>query len=114
MLLEVVVLIWLEIFSSVVLNPLVLASILANLVSWMVFATSKARKSTRGNTCCQLFVSDKGFLYSVPMPSKRFVLQALKQFTKVIGAPEAIICDHSGEQATNALKAYCNDLGTTL
>ena len=31
------------------------------------FATKKAVKSSRGNTCCQLFVTDKGFVYFVPM-----------------------------------------------
>ena len=34
------------------------------------FATSKAGKSSRGNTCCQLFVTDKGFVYVVPMKTK--------------------------------------------
>ena len=60
-------------------------------------ATGKAHRSTRGNTCCQLFVSDKGFLYVVPMRLRSMVPQALRQFTKEIGTPEAIICDHSGE-----------------
>ena len=34
-----------------------------------LFATSKAGKSSRGNTCAQLFVTDKGFVYLVPMKS---------------------------------------------
>jgi hypothetical protein len=34
------------------------------------FATKKAGKSTRNNTCCQLFVTDKGFVYVVPLKSK--------------------------------------------
>ncbi len=62
------------------------------------FATKKAGKSTRGNTCCQLFVTDKGFVYVVPMKRKIEVLLAVKQFAKEIGAPDAIICDMSGEQ----------------
>ncbi len=32
-----------------------------------LFATSKAGKSSRGNTCAQLFVSDKDFVYVVPL-----------------------------------------------
>ena len=32
-----------------------------------LFATKKGGKSSRGNTCCQLFVTDKGFLHVVPM-----------------------------------------------
>jgi hypothetical protein len=31
------------------------------------FATKKAGKSSRQNTCCQLFVTDKGFVYVVPI-----------------------------------------------
>ena len=46
------------------------------------FATSKGGKSSRQNTCCQLFVTDKGFVYVVPMRSKSEVLQAVKQFAK--------------------------------
>ena len=64
------------------------------------FATKKAGKSSRGNTCCQLFVTDKGYVYVVPMKSKIEVLQAAKQFAKEIGAPEAIICDMAGKQTS--------------
>ena len=38
----------------------------------------------------------------------------LKQFTKEIGALEAIICDGSGEQTAIEVKKYCGDIGTTL
>mgnify|MGYP000532748194 CR=1 FL=1 len=31
------------------------------------FATKKAGKLSRSNTCCQLFVTDKGYVYVVPM-----------------------------------------------
>jgi hypothetical protein len=41
------------------------------------FATKKAGKSSRGHTCCQLFITDKGFVYIVPMKSKTEVLQAV-------------------------------------
>jgi hypothetical protein len=78
------------------------------------FATKKAGKSSRGHTCCQLFVTDKGFVYVVPMKSKAEVLQAVKQFAKEIGAPDAIICDMAGEQTSNALKRFCQEIGTTL
>jgi hypothetical protein len=42
------------------------------------FSTKKVGKSTRKNTCCQLFVTDKGFVYVVPMKSKANVLDAVK------------------------------------
>ncbi len=78
------------------------------------FATKKAGKSSRGHTCCQLFVTDKGFVYVVPLKSKAEVLQAVKQFAKEIGAPEAIICDMAGEQTSQALKRFCQEICTTL
>jgi len=78
------------------------------------FATKKAGKSSRGHTCCQLFVTDKGFVYVVPMKSRAEVLQAVKQFAKEIGAPDALICDMAGEQTSHPLKRFCQEIGTTL
>ena len=78
------------------------------------FATKKAKKSSRGNTCVQLFVTDKGFVYVVPMKSKADVLKAVKQFAKEIGAPDAIICDHSGEQSSHALRQFLSEIDTGL
>ena len=78
------------------------------------FARKSGGKSSRGNTCCQLFVTDKGFVYVVPMKSKSEVLKAVKQFAKEIGAPDAIISDPSKEQTSNEMRKFCNEIGTTL
>ena len=78
------------------------------------FASKKKGKSTRGNTCCQLFVTDKGFIYVVPMRRKSDVPAAIKQFAKQVGAPDAIIADMAGEQMSDKVKQFCNDIGTTL
>jgi hypothetical protein len=78
------------------------------------FATKKAGKSSRGHTCCQLFVTDKGFVHVVPMKAKSDVLQAVKEFAKEIGAPEAIICDAAREQKSEALRKFLGEIGTTL
>ena len=78
------------------------------------FATKKGGQSSRGHTCCQLFVTDKGFVYVVPMRRKGEVLQAMKQFAKEVGAPDAFIADMSGEQMSKEVKAFCNEIGTTL
>ena len=51
------------------------------------FSTKTTGKSSQGNTCCKLFVTDKVFVYAVPMKSKSEVLQAVKQFSKEIGTP---------------------------
>ena len=45
-------------------------------------ATKKGGQSSQGHTCCQLFITDQGFLYIVPMRRKSEVLQAIKQFAK--------------------------------
>ena len=47
-----------------------------------LIATSEGGKSLRGNTCGQLFVTDKGFVYFVPMRSRSDVLLAVKKFAK--------------------------------
>ena len=78
------------------------------------FATKKAGKSSRGNNCMQLFVTDKGYVYVVAMKSKGDVPLALKVFAKEIGAPDAIICDAAGEQTSHELKRFCQQMGTTL
>jgi hypothetical protein len=48
------------------------------------------------------------------MKSKIEVLQAVKQFAKEVGAPDAIICDMAGEQTSQPLRKFCNEIGTTL
>ena len=79
-----------------------------------LFATKTAHKSSRGHTCMQLFVTDKGFVYVVPMKKESEVLPAIKQFAKAIGAPDAIICDASRAQTSQKVRQFLNDIGTTL
>ena len=55
------------------------------------------------HTCCQLFVTDKGFIYVVLMKAKKEVSQAVKQSAEEIGDPDAIICDGATEQTSEAL-----------
>ena len=78
------------------------------------FASKKGSKSSRNNQCCQLFVTDKGFVYVVPMKRKSEVIYAIKQFAKEVGAPDALIADMSGEQMSNEVRRFCNNIGTTL
>ena len=42
------------------------------------------------------------------------VLQAVKQFAEVIGAPDAIICDTARAQTYADMRKLCNEIGTTL
>ena len=60
-----------------------------------LFATTKV-KLTRGNTCCQIFVSDKGFVVFYPMDSKSQFEIVLHQFYKDIGVPCTLVVDPSG------------------
>ena len=78
------------------------------------FATKKGGRFSCGNTCCQLFVTDKGFVYVVPMRRKFDVLATVKQFAKEIGVPDAFVADMSGEQMLFDLMHFCNEIGTSL
>lgn len=78
-----------------------------------MFVTSKA-KSPRGYTMLQLFVSDKGFLAVYPMKRKSDFKEALHLFFKEIGVPVTLVVDPSGEQTSNAVRKFCNQVGTTL
>ena len=79
-----------------------------------LFATLKGVKLSQGNTCCQLFVTGKSYIYIVPMKCKSEVLHAIKQFSKEIGMMNVIVCDMAGEQMSPELKQFCNTIGTTL
>jgi hypothetical protein len=70
------------------------------------FATKKGGKSSRGNTCYQLFVTDKGFVYVVTMKRKGEVLLAMKQFAKEIGSLDAFVADVAGEPMSKEVKAF--------
>ena len=74
------------------------------------FATKKGGQSSRGHTCCQRFVTDKGFIYVVPMKRKSEVLLAIKQFAKGIGAPDYFEADMSGEQMSAEVKKFWHNV----
>ena len=78
------------------------------------FATKEGGQSSRGHSCCQLFVTDEGFIYVVPMKRKSEVLLAIKQFAKEFSVPDSFVADMSGEQMSSEVKKFCNDIGTTL
>ena len=61
------------------------------------FETKKGGQSSRGHTCCQLFVTDKGFIYVDLIKRKSEVFLAMKQFAKEIGATDPFVADMSGE-----------------
>ena len=77
------------------------------------FVTAKG-KSTRGNICAQIFVSDKGFVAIYPMKTKGDFLNALHQFCKEIGVPPTLVVDPAGEQTSKEVKKFCHQVGATL
>ena len=67
------------------------------------FAMKKAGKLSQGHTCCQIFLTDKGFMCVVPNKYNSEVMQSMTEFAKDIGAPDAIICDAAREQKSRSL-----------
>jgi hypothetical protein len=78
------------------------------------FFVTSTGKSTRGNSCAQLFVSDKGFVAIYPMESKRQFKDALHRFCKDVGVPATLLVDPSGEQTSKKVRKFCHQVGTTL
>ena len=78
-----------------------------------MFATPKA-KSKRGYTCCQVFVSDKGFVAVYPMASQEEFKTALHWFCKQVGVPVDLIVDGHKAQTSKDVRRFCNQIGTTL
>ena len=71
-----------------------------------MFATKKA-KSLRGNTCCQVFVSDCDFLSLYPMQQESEYPLALKLFAKEVGAPDVLVCDVTAPRLRINVKSSC-------
>ena len=78
-----------------------------------MFATTKA-KSLRGNTCAQVFFSDKDYMTVIPMKKESEYPLALKQFAKEVGVPNVLVCDGSKTQNQRDVKTFLTQIGTTL
>ena len=48
------------------------------------------------------------------MEMKSEFKDALHSFCKEVGVPIALVADPSGEQASKAVRKFCNQVGTTL
>ena len=79
-----------------------------------MFVTGKGGQSIRGNTCAQVFTTDRGFFVVYPLRSKAQVKQAIRSFCKEIGVPSAFIGDQSGEQTSFDVQQYIKSVGSTL
>ena len=85
-----------------------------HLFIYTFFATKKSTKSTRGNTCCQIFVTDKSLVHVEPLRKRSDLIRALKSFAKEIGVPEATIVDGALEDNSSEVKKFCDQVGTSL
>jgi hypothetical protein len=73
-----------------------------------LFVTAAA-KSSRGNICAQLFVSDKGFVAFYSMKKQQEVYLAVKKFAKEVGAPDVLVCDPHPAQIKREVREFCTD-----
>ena len=73
-----------------------------------MFASTKAGRSFRGNTSCQVFVTEFGHTFVVPMEGKsgKSIARAIKRYFKEIGVPKMIICDQAREQVREKPELY--------
>jgi hypothetical protein len=78
-----------------------------------MFATKKAQ-SLSGNTCVQVFFSDRDYMTVYPMTKESEYPLALKQFAKEVGAPNVLVCDGSKTQNQRDVKTFLTQIGTTL
>ena len=62
----------------------------------------------------QILVSDKGCVKVYPVSKVSEYPQALKQLAKDVGDPEVLIEDPHPVQKSKDVRAFCNQIGTTL
>ena len=81
-----------------------------------MFASSKAAKSLRGFTACQVFATEFGHVFTVLLRDKsgKEVSLAIKRYFKEIGVPHCLICDQAREQVKGDSKILCHDTGCTV
>ena len=75
------------------------------------FATANG-KSACGNTCCQIFIIDKGFAAVYPMDIKSQFESALHQFFKDVSVPCILVVGPSGYQKKKYFHCFCHQVGT--
>ena len=71
-------------------------------------------KSTRGNVCCQVFASDKGYVAVYPMKSQKEFPMALHWFCKQVGVPDSLVVDGHRSLQSGQVRRFCDQVGTTL
>ena len=77
------------------------------------FLSKKSGPSYHGYTTCQIFATEFGHVFVVPMEGKSGVkiAQALKRYFKEVGVPLHLICDQAREQVQGDARILCNEAG---
>ena len=70
--------------------------------------------SSRGYTCMQLFVSDKGYVFVVPMKSANEFTKELQMIAKEVGVPLYLIAYPKSNQKSKEVRQFCHHIGTTI
>jgi hypothetical protein len=78
-----------------------------------LFVTGKA-KSSHGNICAQLFVSDKGFVAIYPITKQADYFFVLRHFAKDVGTPDVLVCDPHRAQTKPEIREFCTKIGMAL
>lgn len=78
-----------------------------------IFATTKGGPSIRGYVTCQIFATEFGHVFVVPMKSKlgNDIMKAVKRYFKEVGVPDRIVCNGAREQVKGEALALCNSAG---
>lgn len=92
------------------------ARVLSDVFMDTFFTAKKLGPSTRGLSCCQIFVAEFGLVFVVPLESKvgERIKFALKKYFKDVGVPPMIICDAAREQVQGDALLLCNEAGCQL
>ena len=88
------------------------ARVLSDVFMDTFFTAKRLGPSTRGYKCCQIFVTEFGHIFVVPLKSKagERIKFALKKYYKDIGVPPIIIC----EQVQGDALLLCNEAGCQI
>ena len=79
------------------------------------FVKKKKLASTRGNTCCQVFVTEHNYVTPKSMVSRKSGFpKALKAFFKEEGVPPAIVADSAKDQALGESLKVCQQVGCEI
>ena len=70
-------------------------------------------KSLLQNTCYQLFVTDKGYVFVCLLEKESDFLLAIKLFAKDVRVPEALVADSAKAETSAQVKRFCINIGTT-